>query len=766
MSDMKPLLIELGTEELPVKALPGLAQAFFDGVIDALQKRGIVFDRDGAKPLYTPRRLAVLLPGVAVEQPEQRSEVLGPYLNIALDAEGKPTRALEGFAAKAGIDWTTLEKATDQKGERFVHRAVTPGARTAALLPEILKEALAAMPIPKPMRWGDHDYGFARPAHWLVLLLGDTVVDAEVFGIKADRMSRGHRFHHEKTVWIGTPNDYVDALRAAKVLVDPEERRARVVAEVESAALKVGGTPRITDDNLEQVQCLVEWPKAVLCAFEREFLAVPQEALIATMEANQKFFPVLNAEGKLTEHFIGIANIESKDESEVRKGYERVIRPRFADAKFFFDEDLKQGLASMNEGLKTVTYQAKLGSVHDKVQRVAALAESIAAEVGVDPKLARRAAELAKADLQSRMVNEFPELQGIAGRNYAMTDASLNDYSDEDRAVVAHAIDDAYMPRFAADDVAYSTFGQILAIAERLDTLAGGFAAGLKPTGNKDPFALRRNALGLARTLIEGGIDFDLNRFLMDSIAQIPDDAFVDVVFKSPYTSERWEQKKNVHLGSLVEFIFDRLRSYYADQGVTPQQFEAVAALMRPIATSVAPTGAGAGGTTVGAAEAAMASMPQDSQPHARPTSSGASSFSGAGSLLDFDRRLKAIGEFAKLPEAEALAAANKRIRNILKKADIAIPTTVDTTLFAEDAERDLHAAVEQAIADTDDALKTRDYVAVLGRLARLRPQVDTFFEKVMVNADAAAVRGNRLALLQRLADRLGSVAAIEHLSV
>ena len=758
MSDMKPLLIELGTEELPVKALPGLAQAFFDGVVDALSKRGVAFDREGAKPLYTPRRLAVLLPGVAEEQPEQRSEVLGPYLNIALDAEGKPTRALEGFAAKAGIDWTTLQKTTDQKGERFVHRAVTPGARTAALLPEILKEALAAMPIPKPMRWGDHDYGFARPAHWLVLLFGDQVVDAEVLGIKADRMSRGHRFHHEKTVWIGTPGDYVDALRAAKVLVDPEERRSRVVAEVESAALKVGGTPRVTDDNLEQVQCLVEWPKAVLCAFERDFLAVPQEALIATMEANQKFFPVLDGAGKLTEHFIGIANIESKDESEVRKGYERVIRPRFADAKFFFDEDLKQGLESMNDGLKTVTYQAKLGTVHDKVQRVAALAESIAAEVGVDPKLARRAAELAKADLQSRMVNEFPELQGIAGRYYAAAAG--------ESAEVAAAIDEAYMPRFAGDDIAPSKLGQVLAIAERLDTLAGGFAVGLKPTGNKDPFALRRNALGLARTVIERSNNLNLNdkifsAFKNSDIAILKTsneriEAAVDGAKKlgvgtislSPGIAHGNVDSRVVEV---YDFILDRLRSYYADQGVTPQQFEAVAALMGGLAAKAAPTksdGDAADGVVGGASA---------------PSSSATAT---SGSLLDFDRRLKAIGEFAKLPEAEALAAANKRIRNILRKAEGVIPSTVDTTLFAEDAERDLHAAVEQAIADTDDALKTRDYVAVLGRLARLRPVVDTFFDKVMVNADDPAVRGNRLALLQRLADRLGSVAAIEHLSV
>ncbi len=756
MSDMKPLLIELGTEELPVKALPGLALAFFDGVLDALTKRGIDFNRDGAKPLYTPRRLAVLLPGVAVEQPEQRSEVLGPYLNIALDAEGKPTKALQGFAAKAGIDWNTLEKTSDQKGERFVHRAVKPGARSIDLLPEILKEAMAAMPIPKPMRWGSRDVGFARPVHWLVMLFGDDIVDGEVFGIKADRMSRGHRFHHEKSVWIGTPDIYIDALRAAHVLADPDERRARVIAEVESAAVRVGGTPRITEDNLEQVQCLVEWPKAVLCAFEREFLAVPQEALIATMEANQKFFPVLDAAGMLTEHFIGIANIESKDEAEVRKGYERVIRPRFADAKFFFDEDVKQGLASMNDGLKTVMYQAKLGTVADKVARVAALAESIAAEVGVDPKLARKAAEFAKADLQSRMVNEFPELQGISGRYYAMHDAALNDLSSDERAALAVAIDEAYMPRFAGDAIAPSKLGQVLAIAERLDTLAGGFAAGLKPTGNKDPFSLRRNALGLARTVVENSVELDLLEKLSKAWRGCPRPIInllgelTEVQLQRELALQDFRSTEEI-----FEFVLDRLHAYYAGQGFTPQQFEAVAALMRPIGPSGPPTSGAANDTGANATHATVGG-PEG------PKSGAANS----GSLLDFDRRLKAIGEFAKLPEAEALAAANKRIRNIIKKADIAIPDAVNPALFESDAERELHAAIEQVIVDTDAALVTRDYVAVLGRLARLRPEVDTFFDKVMVNAEDQAVRGNRLALLQRLADRLGSVAAIEHLSV
>ncbi|HCV97414.1 MAG TPA: glycine--tRNA ligase subunit beta, partial [Stenotrophomonas sp.] len=412
MSTMQPLLIELGTEELPVKALPGLAQAFFDGVVDGLTKRGVAIERGDAKPLSTPRRLAVLLPGVAVEQPEQHSEVLGPYLNIALDADGQPTKALQGFAAKAGIDWTALDRTTDAKGERFVHRATTPGARTATLLPEILREAIAAMPIPKPMRWGSHAYGFARPVHWLVLLHGKDIIEAELLGLKADRMSRGHRFMHDKTVWLSSPEDYVSSLQAAYVLVDADARRARIVEQVNAEAARAGGQARITDDNLEQVVNLVEWPAPVLCSFEREFLAVPQEALIETMEINQKFFPVLDAGGKLTEKFIGIANIESRDVAEVAKGYERVIRPRFSDAKFFFDEDLKQGLEAMGEGLKTVTYQARLGSVADKVGRVVALAGTIAPQVGADPVLARRAALLAKNDLQSRMVNEFPELQG------------------------------------------------------------------------------------------------------------------------------------------------------------------------------------------------------------------------------------------------------------------------------------------------------------------------------------------------------------------
>ncbi len=719
---MQPLLIELGVEELPVKALPGLAQAFFDGVIDGLARRGIAFERGDAKPLSTPRRLAVLLPGVEAEQPEQHSEVFGPYLNIALDANGEPTKALQGFAAKAGIDWTALERTTDAKGERFVLRSVTPGAKTATLLPEILREAIAAMPIPKPMRWGAHEYAFARPVHWLVLLHGNDVVDAELLGLRSDRFSRGHRFMADRQVWLSTPADYVESLKAAHVLVDADARRERIVHEVNAAAAQAGGVARITDDNLEQVVNLVEWPSAVLCGFEREFLAVPQEALIETMEINQKFFPVLDAGGRLTEKFIGIANIESKDVAEVAKGYERVIRPRFSDAKFFFDEDLKQGLVAMGDGLKTVTYQARLGTVADKVQRVSALAQHIAAQVGVDVTQARRAAELAKNDLQSRMVGEFPELQGIAGRHYALAGG--------ESPAVALAIDEAYQPRFAADDIALSPLGKVLAIAERLDTLAGGFAAGLKPTGNKDPFALRRNALGLARTIIESGFDLDLKILIYEAYSRVNEDiaataaarkteAAMDAALKGAkveVSQESTSEFTNKELAEIFDFVIDRLRGYYSDKGVPATHFNAVAEL--------------------------------------RPAS-----------LYDFDRRIDAIGTFAQLPEAEALAAANKRIRNILRKAEGDIPGTLDPSLLREPAESELAEAVAAAIDDTGAALAHKDYVSVLGRLARLRPQVDAFFDGVMVNAEDPALRGNRLALLRTLGERLGSVAAIEHLS-
>lgn len=716
------LLIELGVEELPVQALPELAAAFAKGIAEGLAKRGVAMG--AARTLYSPRRLAVHIDGVAAEQPEQRSEVLGPYLNIGLDANGAPTRALEGFAAKAGVAWSELERTTDAKGERFVHRAVKPGARTVDLLQAVLDEALKAMPIPKPMRWGAHEHAFARPVLWLVALYGADVVPLTAFGKNADRMSRGHRFLHDKAVWVSDADAYVEAMRAAKVLVDADERRAAIVREVEAAAAQAGGTARITEDNLEQVNGLVEWPKAVLCGFEKAFLRVPQEALISTMEANQKFFPVLDAEGRLTEAFIGIANIVSTNEAEVRKGYERVIRPRFADAAFFFDEDLKQGLSAMNEGLATVTYQQKLGSYADKVARIAQLARAIATALDDDPAfadLAQVAALLCKADLQSRMVGEFPELQGIAGRYYAAQDPALAELSDEARAAVAVALDEAYAPRFAGDAIATTRLGQVLAVAERLDTLAGGFAAGLKPSGNKDPFALRRNALGLARTLIEGGLDLNLVGML---------EAAVDQAKRAMLASTSQGQLNAVAVTTkfvdgrtidtdvleLVDFILDRLRGYFGERGFDPALFEAVAAT-KPV------------------------------------------------SLADFAERIAALQRFAERPEATALAAANKRARNLLRKVEGVLPEAIDASKLVEPAERELHAALVAALVDTDASLAARDYVAVLSRLAALRAPVDAFFDGVMVMAEDRALRDNRLALLKALSDRFAAVAAIEQLA-
>lgn len=721
MTELKPLLIELGTEELPVNALPNLSRAFFEGVLAGLERRGIVVDHGEAKSLSTPRRLAVLLTAVAVEQPKQYRELFGPYLNTAFDAEAKPTKALEGFAAKCGVNWRTLERIRDTKGERFVHRVVVPGERTNALLPGILTEAIAGMPIPKPMRWSAHEYLFARPVHWLVMLFGQDVVEAEIMGVKAGRISRGHRFLYDKPVSLSGPQNYIDVLQASYVLVDPVARRARIVAEIEAVARQVGGVARITEDNLAQVVNLVEWPSAVLCSFERVFLEVPQEALIQTMEVNQKFFPVLDSLGKLTEKFIGIANIESNDVAEVAKGYERVIRPRFSDAKFFFDEDLKQGLKAMGERLRTVTYHAKLGTLADKVARVLVLAEAIAPQIGVDPLLARRVALLSKNDLQSRMVNEFPELQGIAGHHYALISGELPE--------VAMAIEDAYRPRFSGDEIARSPLGKVLALAERLDTLACGFAVGMKPTGNKDPFGLRRNALGLARTMIESRFDLDL-KVLLDQASDWV--AFATTIEQERHAQESVKQskkeaavkhsvpqvsdEKSARIEELYDFIVERLRGYYADKGIPTTHFNAVAEL-KPV------------------------------------------------SLYDFHRRLDAIGRFAALPEAEALAVANKRIRNILRKAEIKIPASVDATLFDQPAESGLLVALEGVITDTRSALDCKNYVSVLTCLARLRPPIDEFFDKVMVNDENLMLRANRLALLQRLGEYLCCVAAIEHLS-
>lgn len=712
MSAAKSLLIELGTEELPPKALDELSAAFLRGICDGLAKRGIAGDLDQAAAYASPRRLAVHIPNVAPAQPEQSVERRGPALGAALDKDGQPSKALLGFAQSCGVDVAQLEKLETDKGGWYVWRTVKPAQPLAALLPEIVDEALKGLPIPRPMRWAGHDYSFVRPAHWLVMLHGADVINGEILGLTSGRASRGHRFMHPSAVQVADADSWLDAMRAAKVLADPQERRQRIRDEIAAVTAQTGGVPRATDELLNEIANLTEWPVAIACTFERDFLAVPPEALVTTMETNQKFVPVFDAASKLTEHFIGIANIHSSDPAEIRKGYERVIRPRFADAKFFWDEDLKTPLAAQMEQLKTVTYQQSLGSVWDKTIRVAELARIIANRVGVDAGQATRAASLSKCDLLTRMVGEFPELQGIMGRYYARHDGET--------AVVADALDSFYQPRFGGDAIAPDAVGRVLAVAERLDTLAGIFAVGMKPSGNKDPFALRRAALGMARTLIEGGLEIDLRSSFVEALELLPDAALAAGLKPgkdgAPAVLEAGPRRAAL-AGELYDFVMDRLRGYYADQGFTSAPFEAVLAV----------------------------------QP---------------GGLPDFDRRLRAVAEFGLRPEAASLAAANKRVGNILRKqaeepGALAIPRTVDPAHFESEAERDLAEALASALRETTSFLEAGDYTAVLDRLSRLQAPVDVFFESVLVNAENPAVRANRLALLGQLKAQFGAIADI-----
>ncbi|TAL89502.1 MAG: glycine--tRNA ligase subunit beta [Rhodanobacter sp.] len=712
MNTGKSLLVELGTEELPPKALDELSGAFLRGICDGLAKRGVAAGLDQARRYASPRRLAAFVPGVVASQPDQSVERRGPALAAAFDAAGAPSKALLGFAQSCAVDVGQLEKLETDKGAWFVWRTVKPGQPLAMLLPEIVDEALKALPIPRPMRWADHDYSFVRPVHWLVMLHGAEIIDGELLGLASGRKSRGHRFMHPQPVHVADADGWLDAMRASQVLADPLERRQRIRDEIAQVAAGIGGTPRLGDTLLDELANLTEWPAAIACTFERAFLDVPPEALVTTMVANQKFVPVFDADDKLTEHFIGIANIQSKDPAEIRRGYERVIRPRFADAKFFWDEDLKTPLASYQEQLKNVTYQQALGSQWDKSLRVAELARVIANRVGADAALATRAASLAKCDLLTRMVGEFPELQGVMGRYYASHDG--------EPASVAEALDSYYQPRFGGDHIAADKLGQVLAVAERLDTLAGIFAIGMKPGGSKDPFALRRAALGLARTLIEGNLELHLRGSFIEALELLPDAALAAGLKpgkdgKPP--SLNAGARRATLADELYEFVLDRLRGYYAEQGFDHAQFESVLAV----------------------------------QP---------------SSLADFDRRLRAVVEFSRCPEAASLAAANKRVANILRKqaeeaSAPSIGRVVDPAHFEADAERELADALAAAQRESAAALSAGDYAAVLSRLAQLQAPVDAFFDSVLVNADAPAVRANRLALLAQLKTQFGAVADI-----
>lgn len=699
-----PLLVELRAEELPIHVLPELAQAFATGLCHELTALGIAVERATAMPLYTPRRLAVLLAAVGVEQPQRQWSVLGPYCAHAFDLAGQPTPALIGFAAKQGVAWQQLTRTTDTKGERFVHCAQSAAVATRHLLAGIITRAIAAIPLAKPMRWGDYSYTFARPVHGLVVLWADEIVAMEAFGCSAGRVTCGHRAMHPGDVVIDHALDYVATLRAAKVLVDPIERRARVIEQVEAAAQRAGGQLRKSPAIIDQVVNLVEWPVAICCQFDKAFLAVPAEALIQTMETHQKFFPVLASTAELTSAFIGVADLESLRPEEIQRGYERVIRPRFADAKFFYEADLKTGLIALGHGLSHVTDQARLGSVADKVERITRLADWIAQVVGVDPASAVRAAKLFKNDLQSRLVAEFPELQGIAGRYYALAAG--------EPMGLAMALEEAYAPRQAADPIAPSPLGQVLAIAQRADLLASGFATGLKRSGNSDPYGLRRAALGLARTMIESGLELDLVELLERAFT-----AVIEALQPAAQAESVKIADPEQYCCETYAFILERLRGYYAELGLSSAHFNAVA-VRRP------------------------------------------------RSLYDFDCRIKAVYQFSQTASAQALAAADKRLRNLLRKSAAAIVSTVDPNLLQQSEEQALFAAVESIQQPIQADLAQKNYAAVLANLAQLRPAVDAFFATVRVNDAQPAIRANRLALVQSLSQRLSVVADLEQLAL
>jgi glycyl-tRNA synthetase beta chain len=666
---------------------------------------------------------------VSATAPKVKTVLKAMPVKIGWDENQRPTAALQKRASALGVAPEAFKPESDAPNAVLVAEAEVGGGSLSALLPPLLEKALKGLPIPKPMRWGDHDYAFVRPVHWIVILHGSEIVDAEIFGIRSGRQSRGHRFHHPQPVHVADAPSYVDALRAASVLADPAERRARVRAEVERFGEAIRGKPRLRPELLDEIANLTEWPVAIACRFDREFLQVPQEALIQTMETNQKFVPVFTEGGKLTEHFIGVANIDSKEPSEIRKGYERVIRPRFADAKFFYDEDLKAPLVAQQEALKAVTYQQQLGSVWDKCLRVIDLSRVIAnrltqSGLGVDAALATRAASLGKCDLMTRMVGEFPELQGVMGRYYATANG--------EKAEVAQALDEFYKPRFAGDDICRRKSGPGAGRCRTARHARGIFAVGLKPSGNKDPFALRRAALGLGRTLIEGELDLNLEALLREAVELLPKvrgkpgekspkagvaSSQVDADIRKQQETGLSAEEKAALTGELQTFVYERLRGYYADQGFGSEQFDAVGAV-------------------------------------------------DVETLIDFDRRLRAVAEFSRLPDAQALAAANKRIGNILRQAGGVIGGQVDAAQLDAGAETDLHAAVAAAAAEVEPLVAQRRYVDILRRLALLRPPIDRFFDSVMVMADDAAKRGNRLALLGRLRRMFLHVADISLLPV
>lgn len=675
----RDFLIEIGTEELPPKSLLALATAFADGIAKGLAEAGL--SHKAVEKFATPRRLAVRVRKLVERQPDRAIERRGPPLKAAFDAQGAPTQAALAFAKSCGIEVSALERLETPKGAWLVHRGTEAGASTMSLLPGIVQASLDALPIARRMRWGAGEAQFVRPVHWVLMLFGREVVPCSILDVPSGDLTYGHRFMAPKPIRVGSPAAYVTTLhKRGRVLADIHERRETIRQGVITAASHLGGNAVISEDLLEEVTALVEWPVPLAGRFDERFLELPAEVPIATMQDHQRYFPVRDAQGGLMPWFVTVANLESSDPAQIVAGNERVVRPRLSDAAFFYTTDRQQRLDARLDGLRRVTFQTQLGSLHDKTERVRALAQSVATAIGGDTRLADRAAELAKCDLITAMVGEFPELQGLMGRYYALNDG--------EHAEVCDALREQYLPRFAGDALPATKTGMAVAIADRLDTIAGIYATGQKPTGTRDPFGLRRAALGLLRTSIERKLDLDLQSLIAQALAALP--------FAAPENCAR----------DVYDYVIERLRAYYVDGDagftVTTEMFDAVLAT--------------------------------------RPASP-----------LDFDARLRALVEFLRLPEAQALAAANKRIANILRKATEPVGDRVDADRLVDPAEQILGEQVEAVARQVEPKFAARDYAEALKSLAVLRNAVDAFFDSVMVMADDAALRANRLALLKRM---------------
>ena len=678
-------LVEIGTEELPPKALKTLATSFADNVEAELNQAGLTFDK--IEWFAAPRRLAVKVLNLATQQPSKEIEKRGPAVSAAFDAEGKPTKAAEGWARGCGITVEQAERIATDKGEWLVHRAKIEGQPTKNLLNDIVANALAKLPIPKPMRWADKTVQFIRPVHTVTMLLGDELIEGEILGVASARTIRGHRFLGEKEFEIQHADQYPQLLREkGSVVADFNERKAEILAKSQAKATALGGVADIEESLLEEVTSLVEYPNVLAAKFEERFLAVPAEALVYTMKGDQKYFPIYDKDGKLLPHFIFVSNINPEDPTAIIEGNEKVVRPRLTDAEFFFKTDLKQKLVDRLPRLETVLFQQQLGTLKDKTDRIEQLAGEIAKQIGADEAKAKRAGLLSKCDLMTNMVFEFTDTQGVMGMHYARHDGE-----DEEVAV---ALNEQYMPRFAGDELPKSLVASAVALADKFDTLTGIFGIGQAPKGSADPFALRRAALGALRIIVEKNLPLDLEDLVKKSAA-----LFGDKLTNSNVVAD------------VVDFMLGRFRAWYQDEGIAVDVIQAVLAR--------------------------------------RPTRPA-----------DFDARVRAVSHFRTLDSAEALAAANKRVSNILAKADAAIGE-INLTACVEPAEKALAEAVLALRTEVQPLIAQGDYTAVLDKLANLRAPVDNFFDNVMVNAEDPALRQNRLAILNTLQGLFLQVADI-----